>query len=142
MRLIVYICGMENKQDVSRYYLSRIKTYLKQVQLIYRLGVCIPAILSPLSLFPFFSEIHLLMWGGSLWFLLLLYHYTIYTKMVCRGLLILCVANFLISFCIILKWDTAQLILCVPTCLFAIYQSIDVCTSCKEKTKREDSKNK
>lgn len=138
----MYICGMENKQDVSRYYLSRIKTYLEQVQMIYRLGVCIPAILSPLSLFPFFSEIHLLMWGGSLWFLFLLYHYSIYTKMTCKGLLILCISNVLISLCIICKWDTAQLILCVPTCLFATYQSIDACAPRKEKAKREYPQNK
>ena len=133
---------MDSKQTVDRAYLSRIKTYIMQVQMIYRLGVCIPAILSPLSLFPCIASIHQLIWGGSLWFLFLLYHYSIYTKMTCKGLLILCISNVLISLCIICKWDTAQLILCVPTCLFAIYQSIDVCTSCKEKTKREDSQNK
>ena len=133
---------MDSKQTVDRAYLSRIKTYIVQVQMIYRLGVCIPAILSPLSLFPCLASIHQLIWGGSLWFLFLLYHYSIYTKMTCKGLLILCISNVLISLCIICKWDTAQLILCVPTCLFATYQSIDAYAPRKGKAKREDAQNK
>lgn len=116
---------MDSKQTVDRVYLSRIKTYIVQVQMIYRLGVCVPAILSPLSLFPCIASIHLLIWGGSLWFLLLLYHYTIYTKMVCKSLFFLSILNILISLCIILNWHTIQLVLCIPTCLFAIYLLFD-----------------
>ena len=66
----------------------------------------------------------------------------VYTKMTCKGLLILCISNALISLCIICKWDTAHLILCVPTCLFATYQSIDAYAPRKGKAKREDSQNK
>lgn len=38
---------MDNKQIENRSYLFNVKRYIEQVQTIYRIGVCVPAILSP-----------------------------------------------------------------------------------------------
>jgi len=132
---------MDNKQIENRSYLLNVKRYIEQVQTIYRIGVCVPAILSPLSLLPLVSKIHLLIWGGSLWFLLLLYHYTIHTKMTCKRLLVLSISNVLISLSIIMQWYTIQLVLSVPTCLFAIYLLIDACSPCKGNVEQGDIKD-
>lgn len=114
----------DDKHKINSYRFNIIE-YAKQIQSIYRAGICFTAILSPITLIPFLAKIHLLFGGGSILFLILLCHYKQKTKMACNNLLYLAILNTLISITIILNFNRIHLWLCILTCLFAIYVSFD-----------------
>lgn len=112
-----------NEQNRGETYFQNIKEYVMQIRTLYRAGVCIPSLLSPLSLIEQITDIYLYLGGGSILFLILLYHYKHKTKMVCNNLIILAILNNTISLSIIFNLHKIQLWLCILTCILALYVS-------------------
>lgn len=111
---------MSKNKELHKYIIG-IKNYIKQIRTIYRLGVCIPAILSPLTLLPHISKLYLAFGGGSVFFLLLLIHYNLKAKMICFKLIAIAILNTLISLSIIYDLLNIQHYLCFTTCLLSTY---------------------
>ncbi len=111
---------MSEKEKLHKYF-NGIKSYIEQIRSIYRLGVCIPAILSPFTLLPYISDLYLAFGSGSVFFLSLLIHYNIKTKMICSKLIVIATLNTIISFTIIFNFFNLQLFLSITTCLLSIY---------------------
>lgn len=115
----------DNERNSTETYFQGVKEYLMQIRSLYRIGVCFPSLLSPLSLIAPIADIYLFFGGGSILFLLLLCHYKRKTKMVCNKLICLAILNNLISITIILNFNKIQIWLCAITCLFAIYVTFE-----------------